>query len=161
MTDKTLEDLERERDEAKARRYQFRCKLDAEARTAAREAEAVVRAKHEDELDRLTDEQSTAYSAWLTRLDVEATHPFEGRKVQRPNPSWTSREVQRGVIEVRRSKTQFGGNVGSYRIPDFGRAFVRLLKKDGTPGTNVAELYENEDGSPKNWKLVEEGSTNA
>jgi hypothetical protein len=41
---------------------------------------------------------------------------------------------KRGVFEVRMPDTQFAGNISSYRLPAIGQVFIRLLKKDGTPG---------------------------
>lgn len=156
MTDKTLEQLETLRDEAEERRREHARKVDSEAREAARAAEAAVRAKHKEETDRLTAERADAYRAWLTRMDAEASHPFEGRKVTRVKPGWRSKgEVEFGVVEVRKSATELG-EAASYRIPALGSAFIRLLKKDGSPGLRF-ERYQGPDNEPpRGWALVED-----
>jgi hypothetical protein len=41
---------------------------------------------------------------------------------------------RRGIFEVCTPETEFAGNVGSYRRPKPGDIFIRVLKKDGTPG---------------------------
>lgn len=81
-------------------------------------------------------------------------HAWTGRRVfkmEATGPSW-SRETKRvdGVVEMRRSSTPFPGNAADYSLPALGEAFVRLVKKDGTPGLQFARLH-----SHRGWKLVE------
>ncbi len=55
---------------------------------------------------------------------------------------------RRGRFEVCTPQTQFAGNISTYRQPAPGTIFIRILKKDGTPGLAFeTERY----GSFEDW----------
>ena len=89
-----------------------------------------------------------------------ATHEWEGKKVQRlerirkGSAAWnrTYEDVTvYGVVEVRRNGTKFADNSASWRLPVLGQAFVRYLKKDGTPGLKIDDRRV---GTLAGWSLV-------
>lgn len=59
---------------------------------------------------------------------------------------------RRGRYELRTADTEFPANTGSYRLPNIGQVFIRILKKDGSPGLKFESLRAGSD-----WRL-EEGS---
>ncbi len=96
----------------------------------------------------------------LNKAMSQATHPWEGKKVKgvvskRGSSPFHFRDVEvSGIVEVRREETKFAANI-KYGLPDYGEAFVRLLKEDGTPSLKYVKCswYETLE---KKWKLVEE-----
>ncbi|PYJ10785.1 MAG: hypothetical protein DMF06_05110 [Verrucomicrobia bacterium] len=81
-----------------------------------------------------------------------ASHPWEGKRV---NHKWKSSGGRvsppvAGVVEVRRVGTEFPGNTAKWRIPDMGKPFVRMLKKDGSPSLKFEAF-----GTGDNWVLAE------
>ncbi len=56
---------------------------------------------------------------------------------------------RRGIFEVCTPETEFARNVCSYRRPKPGEVFIRVLKKDGTPG--LAFETSRWDGKFSNW----------
>jgi hypothetical protein len=54
--------------------------------------------------------------------------------------------LRRGVLEVRTSETVLPANVGSWRLPVIGEVFIRILKKDGSPGMAVESYRPNPAG---------------
>lgn len=63
--------------------------------------------------------------------------------------------LQRATLEVRTPQSQMPGNVSDWRLPKMGSVFLRILKKDGTPGMKV-ESY-NAERDAKRW--LPEGQT--
>jgi hypothetical protein len=92
-----------------------------------------------------------------------ASHPWEGKKVYRTEPvfasQWSGKQVGTkriyGVVEVCRLDTAFADNTSSWGRPSLGNSFVRLLKKDGTPGVKI-DRDSRYGGQLAGWQLAEE-----
>jgi hypothetical protein len=108
-------------------------------------------AKQSVALRQLQDAQRKAISA-------AASHPREGERVWRMEHNyigigcWRRRtNVQNrvdGIIEVCRDDTVFAGNIGGSLKPVLGGAFVRAIKKDGTPGIAMHSNTLTDDWKP-------------
>lgn len=103
-----------------------------------------------------------AESALKEAKSAAAAHPWEGRKVYKDVPiysGWSSKQARTervyGIVEVCRLGTAFAVAVASYSRPSLGRPFVRLLKKDGTPGLKFDRATGWGDGLV-GWQLVED-----
>lgn len=144
----------------------------ASARDAAKQAAATLRAQRKAEIEAATLKINADYRDRITAADnaewaaekaftdarsAAASHEWEGKKVTRMDRKYRgSRAWNRayeevpiyGVVEVTRSGTNFAENLANWRRPALGVAFVRLLKKDGTPGMKIENLNTS-------WKLAE------
>lgn len=91
--------------------------------------------------------------------DALPDHPWEGARVFRIEAvGWGGRQKKRveGIVETVRSTTEFAGNIGDWRKPEIGKAIVRSLKKDGTPGVKFKNLNSHWGGLE--WQLCEPAS---
>ena len=138
---------------------QAELKTDADRRIAALKAE--IAAEQKAELNRLSNEAQALYRErkWAEQRAIE-NHPHTGKKVYktvRTGRMGQREEVVFGRIETRRAGTPMPSNKSDWSLPRMGTSFVRLLKKDGTPGLNVETVFA---GDPlhenSGWKLVEE-----
>ena len=118
--------------------------------SAAREIDQ----RRRSELVAARDVLSAANASLQEALDAQPPHEWDGRRVFRVETKcarWSrvviSMTRHEGVVETRRGFTQFPGNTARYNLPMMGAGFVRLLKKDGTPGLKFESL--------QGWRLVE------
>ncbi|WP_300573458.1 hypothetical protein [Phenylobacterium sp.] len=133
--------------------------LESEVATKARAAADAVKAEYADRVRAASLARRAAHVALNAAITATAQHPWEGRRVFRLDPRgavYGRRAPTRveGVVEVRRTGTAFPGNAATYSMPEMGDAFVRLLKKDGTPGAKFDRLHT---GRSFPWKLVDDG----
>lgn len=155
------------------KRYRTRHgEVQALAREAARKAERAVFDEHESELDELLKDRRAAIIARDQFVETNASHPLEGRLVERTYDrarySWqgTKMVTERGRLEIHRPSTRFPDSLKNYDTPDLGALFIRTLKKDGSEGSRVIKVYHvDDDGSiscggmsyGRGWHLVPEG----
>lgn len=119
-------------------------------------ATLAINEEYREEIAQLSLANMKAEAALETALSTGATHEWEGKIVERherqPRGSsiWNrtyENVIVRGVVEVCRKETTFAENLSRYDTPKIGTAFVRLLKKDGSPGKKIANLN-------KGWRLA-------
>jgi hypothetical protein len=127
-------------------------------REEKRLAEAGLNERFREELASAFEVLSEARAELRDAKDRLPDHPWAGKRVFRmalQGPSYLRRPAKRieGIVETRRSTTEFPGNTASYRKPQIGQGFVRLLKNDGTPGAKFELL-----GHHGEWKLVDEAA---
>lgn len=130
--------------------------LEAEIREAKRVASAEIEARYGNQK---ADVMATLHERNRDLRDAKNAlpdHPWTGKKVFMEcdsGPSYRRSRVRMdGVVEMRRVDTVFPENV-RWGIPEIGKPFVRLLKKDGTPGMRFESIH----GSwGKKWKLRDE-----
>lgn len=79
----------------------------------------------------------------LAREEPNAPHPVGTRMVEWGLPRYSygrnplkAKTGRVGIIEVRTTDSKFAGSLG-YSTPRIGAAFIRLLKKDGTPSLAI------------------------
>ena len=138
-----------------------------QANAAKRLIEANIRAEIDRETKRIESEWDETLGAVTGKLlqaerelrvhiDATASHPWEGKRVVRyviapgewkyaSNPK---KVPEYGIVEVRKSTTNFPANI-NFSLPSIGFAFVRLLKKDGTPSLKFKDLAYG-------WQLADE-----
>jgi hypothetical protein len=123
-----------------------------------------VKDKHSDGIWAAKKALGQAELALKEAVSNAASHPWEGKKVYRSIPiyasKWSSKQTGTkrvyGVVEVFRLGTVFADNTSSWSRPSLGNAFVRLLKKDGTPGVKI-DRDRGYGGQIANcWHLAEE-----
>lgn len=112
-------------------------------------ATLAINEEYREQIAQLSLANMKAEAALTEALSTGATHEWEGKIVerherQRRGSSIWNRTYEnvtvRGVVEVCRKGTQFAENLSQYDTPKIGTAFVRLLKKDGTPGKKITNL---------------------
>jgi len=95
-----------------------------------------------------------ASSSYVAALDAKPDHEWTGKRVHADRsvgPGYFARKERIfGVVETRRSDTVFPSNAASYSLPAIGEGFVRILKKDGTPGSKFDRM-----GNWNSWKLCD------
>jgi hypothetical protein len=137
------------RDKAEADRAAILMEQDAAVKAATEK----VRASFAARLSAATNEFNRCATELLDHIEATATHEWEGKRVSkvviryRNNWGGVTRDTFFGIIEVRRLATVFPAN-SKYGIPPIGKAFVRLLKKDGTLGKSFDGI--------SGWSLVKE-----
>lgn len=151
-----MSELDQRRAAAREAQQRFD-EIEARRRVALRKAEAEINAALEPERQAARDEINAAQRALAVAMDRTPDHPWTGKRVYRTEPqgrSWErlpDKQIE-GVVETRRSNTQFPLNAADYRLPSIGSGFVRLLNKDGKPGLKFEELQR----SWNQWKLADE-----
>ncbi len=133
--------------------------LEYKIKQLAREAAAAVEKSFADELSAHYRATSEARKALQDCIDQTATHEWEGKRVVKTitkhqrwgDRSWTEKVY--GIVEVRRSDTSFPQNLASYSYPDMGKPFVRLLRKDGTPGARFEKGLASGRYNESDWVL--------
>jgi hypothetical protein len=133
--------------------------VETEAREAANAARTAAVQSYSAITARLREARDVADKRVREQIDATATHPWEGQRVKRathyrdwkgaPMLDRPPKSVELGIVEIRRSATRLPGNRG-HSLPKLGQAFVRLLKKDGTTGTAIADLEHWRGGK---WEL--------
>lgn len=152
----TLEQAERAHSTAEQALRELNQGIAAEQRAAA----LVIAERHADEVAVARRALEAARRALIAAKDATPDHPMTGKAVyqmvETRRYSFDASRLVRvdGIVETRRSTTAFPGNTADYRLPRMGDGFVRLLKKDGTPGTKFERL-ESYSGKLL-WSLVEE-----
>lgn len=130
--------------------------IDNRARVVeARDRElAEVRARYAPHIDRADYIFSMVASAREEIDRRKAGHPWEGREVRRLDHR--SKAFIYGIVEVRRDqpRSSYSALRRSWAVPDVGKAYVRLFRKDGTPSRAV-DIWMDE------WQLVEEQDAHA
>ncbi len=119
-----------------------RVALDVEREAARKAAYAAIDAEFCERMAAATDALYQAQKAEREHIDATASHPLEGRRVYRMVSSWrrfgsTAAKRIEGMVEVRRTGTNFPTNLNNYSLPALGDPFIRKLKKDGTPGVAI------------------------
>lgn len=132
-------------------------------RSSKRAEMVAVEQRYEPEIDTATRELVEAKRALESHISsATPDHEHEGRRVtklERVGP-WHRTEVRIfGIIETMRVGTKMPQNC-KYGLPKIGAAFVRLLKKDGTPGLKfyATSSFGRSNGPVTvlgGWKLVE------
>lgn len=117
----------------------------------ANQAKQSVFDQHREGILAATKVVSAAEKALREYKSQNATHEWEGRRVQKQKHvgSWYSRDPMEtiyGVVEVRRIGTVLPENV-TWATPEIGGAFVRLENKGGKLGKRIDRLG--------GWTLVE------
>lgn len=126
------------------------CREEAEAAASA------VRTRHKGNLDALRAESNRLdleLRAAIVNKSRKDNGGLEGRKVVSMveiKNRWSHRgtgkfEATYGVLEICTPETSFGTQ--KWGRPELGQLFVRLLKKDGKPGTKFA-FYDEEKWKP-------------
>lgn len=114
----------------------------ATLKDAEREAEtAYLAAVESAALDKLKSYPSGIVEEW----DFERYLYLRGKE-KRPTG-------RRGIYEICTRATQFPDNTGTYRRPDVGEVFIRILRKNGTPGIKF------EKATYSDWRPVADGAT--
>lgn len=158
-----LETLEREASEALARHEDAVRKRESAIRKAVRSAEDNAKRFFgllmDDEIARLlrdSSEKRTRYLAALERNNAEddnAPCPI-GTKVRRKknvSHGYTPSYVEEtGILALVTRETRLPANTATYSRPKVGSFIVRILKKDGTPGTRLDRFRVYYGGEP-NW----------
>jgi hypothetical protein len=122
--------------------------------TAEHEAQKLVWARFSERIKEAHEAWMAADKAYRWAKVAGAYHPWVGKKVCRTVERLSYRNTVRdaktvyGVIEICTPSSRFPEGTASWRLPQPGAAFVRLLKKDGTPGLGFAT-------DVNDWKLVE------
>lgn len=125
-------------------------------------AKAAIRLRYQPEADAL-DKAIADAKRHLDEIKEQAPrHKWEWRKVERKEKIYQRfssavlrTETVYGIVETRTRETKFADNLSSYRLPEIGVAFVRLLKKDGKPGLKFESINHGWDSHTR-WKLSEE-----
>jgi hypothetical protein len=134
--------------------------IEAMVREEKRKAEAAIDERFREIVKGARSEMARAERALKGAMDRQPDHPLTGRRVykmEHVSDRWSRREERvEGVVQTRRSDTEFPGNTASYSLPDLGAGFVRRLNKDGKPGLRFDKLHV----GPESWKwhLVEDES---
>jgi hypothetical protein len=137
------------RDKAEAERNAILMEQDAAIKAAVEKIKASFSAR----ISVATNEFNRCAQELLDHVDATSSHEWEGKRVSkvvtryRYNWGGVTQHAVFGIIEVRRLATVFPAN-SVYGIPPIGKAFVRLLKKDGTPSKAIDGLF--------GWSLVKE-----
>lgn len=133
-------------------------KLDTEIRAEKAKAAAEIDKRYGNQRAAALDDVSATGRALVAAKDSLPDHPWTGKrvyKIERVYERWSSRvrsEIRHeGVVETRRSATTLPAKQ-RWGLPQLGEGFVRLLKKDGTPGAKIDSLS----GYRSDWKLSEE-----
>lgn len=131
------QEQEEELDEIKARH----------ARLASAEKTEVYK-KHRDKLEKLQHEARKAKEAFDELKVAQAVKVgWRGHPVGTVLCQWESAGKYgrgslvikaKGIVEVCTKDTKFGRNSSQWRKPEIGTAFLRSLKKDGTPSLVIA-----------------------
>lgn len=126
-------------------------------RAEADAAAAKVQAAHAEELSLARTAVVAAEQALRSLKDETPDHPWTGKRVFKmvtKGRYWERRAPERveGVVEMCKSSTSFPANAAYYSRPQIGAAFVRLLKKDGSPGAQFDRAFG---GNYSIWKLEE------
>ena len=133
----TIEEMEKAVRESKDKLRAVKKQRDDELDAAQRE----INARWQPALDEAARQVNLAERHLREAVSATATHPWEGKRVV--GHKWVTsgfsgrHETAYGIVEVRRVDTLFADNLASYKRPAIGEAFVRLLKKDGTPGMKI------------------------
>jgi hypothetical protein len=124
-----------------------------------RDAITLASAGYDIEIERERVLHNRLMAAQRKAISDAAMHPREGERVWRMEDVYIGEGPWRrvcgkqkrveGVIEVRRDDTVFASNIGDWLKPDLGTAFVRVIKKDGTPGLAMHSKTPTDD-----WKAV-------
>jgi hypothetical protein len=152
---KTLNDLDRQIEEAS----RALSKIEEEKREAIAAATRKIAAQFADRLEGARRARFEAEQAKRDFIEASSGHPWEGRRVYRIEPKFNrfsgkkvGEERIEGIVDVCRQSTRFPTNM-RYGLPNLGKAFVRKLKKDGTP---ALQFHERPYGDVEtNWKLAE------
>lgn len=159
--DAKLKELKEAVSRAKAAYLKLQNERDAEHRTLMEDVHRVLAAKYGARLKELSFAVRAARAAYEDAVAEAATgklkdyhdgiliewgsppdwRPYMGAYKKQPTG-------RRGRYELRARETQFAANVGSWRKPVIGEVFIRLIKKDGTPGTGFVKVRE---GSGSEW----------
>lgn len=126
-----------------------------------------INARFAPELRVAADAAQAAYTAWIAADNAAIVgHEWEGKIVERTDwkrDRWSGKRaagtdfVVRGVVETARHGADMGPGHGcrSYNV---GRVFVRLLKKDGTPGARCEKFNDRALGgfhdAERCWRLA-------
>lgn len=119
---------------------------EAAIRQEIEDAKARINAAHADELRALRLAENETYRARVAAENAAVQdHEWTGKIVlrreyerKRWGDGYTGRVTEkRGVVETYRHGTELGRG---HRVWEVGRPIVRLLKKDGTPGTLTEDL---------------------
>jgi hypothetical protein len=115
------------------------------------EATEAIRAKHQPHINTLYKAFTDADDALRRVTSDTATHPWEGKKVERTEYSGRAYRYipyrKTGVVEIRRIDTEFPANK---HPPKIGEAFVRRCKATGEVGKDFAPLTSE-------WRLCDVG----
>lgn len=127
--------------------YKVQRRVNAEVQVAA----DAVRAKHSAELSEAANGVRAARQTLNSAKEQLPDHPWTGKRVFHlvsRGHVWQKLQPDRveGIVETRRAGTSFPANAAYYSIPATGEGFVRLLKKDGTPGVKFDRI--------RGWKLA-------
>ena len=143
MTDKTRE-LEAE----VARTLNVKSEVYHRQRQA--ESAATLRVEEEFKVEREAAKaaHSVASIALRNHLSETGSHPWEGKRVTHRRTNG-----KLGVVQIRRVDSQFPANA-TWGRPEIGQAFVRLLKKDGTPSL-AYDSYCTGNAIQNTWRLAE------
>lgn len=142
----------------RSKRYDIVKRFEAEVEAA----KATIRLRYEPEVSAI-DKAIAEAERHLTEVKEQSPrHEWDGRKVERKEKIYqrfSSRddrvETVYGIVETRTRETKFADNAPSYRLPEMGEAFVRLLKKDGKPGMKFEPMTHGFDRNVR-WSLSEE-----
>lgn len=132
--------------------------LDAEIRAEKVRAKAEIDNRYSNQRGALLDDVRSAERELIAARDRLPDHPWTGKrvyKIEKEYARWSSQVISKtrveGIVETRRSDTVFPANK-RWGLPAIGEGFVRLLKRDGTPGTKIDSLT----GYKSEWLLAEE-----
>jgi len=99
-----------------------------------------IHAEWNDRVRQVMEARANANRALSEAQAAAGSHPWEGKRVRRAVKKWRSYHnetiEQTGIVEIRRLDTVMPAGQ-RYGLPDMGEWFVRLTKKDGTPGTRI------------------------
>ena len=136
----SIADLEQAYQEAAARVSEIERNISAEI-VAARNA---INEKWAAELHAASRAKGDAVRAVeAAKVEAGASHPLNGKRVTKTERQWRGGGYEHvqvfGVVEIFSRQTERPANM-RYGLPSLGSPIVRLLKKDGKPGTKIEKL---------------------